>query len=139
MVYSIYVFLDHKNRPYYVGKTNNMRRRRKEHLMEVVNGNTLPKYNAIRKFKRQGLSFKMKAIHTTENENEAYKLERYYIRKFRREGYILYNCTYGGPDELPMKINKPKKLNNKGLVLGKPKKKLKSKGRKISKIRKNKH
>jgi hypothetical protein len=96
-----------------------MKRRRKEHLLEITSGSTLPKYNAVRKLKRLGVSFKMRAIHTTNNENEAYKLERYYIRKFRRSGYILYNCTYGGPDEIPMKINKPKKINNKGIVLKK--------------------
>jgi hypothetical protein len=86
----------------------------------------------------------MRAIRSTASEAEAYRLERAYIKKFRREGYQLMNCTWGGPDELPMKINNPKKQNMKGLVIpsktkSKNKKILKvtsKKGRKVSKIRK---
>ena len=140
MAYSVYAFLDNKNRPYYVGKTNNMKRRRKEHLSEMAKGNTLPKYNAARKLRSKGVAFKMRAIITTKYEKEAYRLERYYIKKFRREGYTLYNCTYGGPTEIPMKIKRPKKINGAGLVFSKPKKKTKSikkKGKKISRLRKN--
>lgn len=132
-MYSVYVFLDPKNRPYYVGKTNNMKRRRKEHLAEINNGNKLPKYNAARKLKRQGYAFKMRAIRTTKNEAKAYRLERYFIKKFRGEGYCLFNCTYGGPDEKPMRIKKLKKTKPTGIKFPtsrKPKKKIKNKRRK---------
>jgi excinuclease UvrABC nuclease subunit len=141
MVYSVYVFLDGNNRPYYVGKTNNMKRRRREHLKEINTGNTLPKYAVARKLRKKGVTFKMRAIRTTRNEAEAYRLERYYIKKFRRDGYCLYNCTHGGPDEIPMKIKKPKKVKTVGIVLPKKKnKKVKKKPikkrKRVNKLRK---
>ena len=140
MAYSVYVFLDNKNRPYYVGKTNDMKRRKREHLEEIRNGNTLPKYNAARKFKNQGISFRMRRIAIAKSESDAYRLERYYIKKYRREGYYLLNCTYGGPYEKPMKIVTPKIINPAGIKLPsskrpkrKPKRKLKNKNRRAIK------
>ncbi len=117
MTYSIYVFVDDRNRPYYVGKTNNMTRRKKEHKELILNGDRLPKYHAARSLMHRGIPFRMKVIRTTTIEDEAWKLERYFIQKFRREGYKLYNCTYGGPDELPMKINNPKKKKQVGIKI----------------------
>jgi predicted GIY-YIG superfamily endonuclease len=142
MTYSVYVFLDAKNRPYYVGKTNNMTRRRKDHLYEVKTGNTLPKYVKARKLFGQGQPLKMRRIRSTNNEKEAYRLERQYIKKYRNMGYVLMNCTYGGPDELPMKINKVSKLRKTGIKLPTVKKRIvsavggKKKRKKITKIRK---
>lgn len=140
MKYSIYVFLDSRNRPYYVGKTNSMKRRRKEHVREIENGNPLPKYAKARKLIRAGHPFKMRAIRTTTNEDKAYRIERYFIRKYRQDGYRLMNCTYGGPAEAPMKINKPKKLKKVGIKLPiKKKSKLsKNKIKKLNKRRKKK-
>lgn len=148
-MYSVYVFLDGQNRPYYVGKTNNMRRRRREHLDEIKRGNKLPKYNKARQLIKKGVSLKMRAIRTTKSEKEAFKLERYFIKKYRADGYILMNCTAGGPLEKPIRINRPVVLNTKGIKLPKTKKvnKVKTsksivswkvvgkKGRKISKKR----
>jgi len=125
MTYSVYVFLDAKNRPYYVGKTNNMTRRRKDHLYEIKTGNTLPKYVKARKLFGQGQPLKMRRIRSTRNEKEAYRLERHYIKKYRKMGYVLMNCTHGGPDELPMKINKVSKLRKTGIRLPTAKKKKK--------------
>lgn len=140
MSYSVYVFLDTKNRPYYVGKTNNMKRRRKEHLKEIAEGNTLPKYNKARALIRKGLSLKMRRIRSTDSENKAYKLERYFIKKYRNAGYKLMNCTWGGPHENPCRINTPKKTRHVGIKLPKLKKKSfavkKRKRRKIKKARK---
>ena len=131
MTYSVYVFLDDMNRPYYVGMTNNMVRRRKEHLFEIKIGNMLPKYRKARQlYTGKGLSFKMRRIRKAKTEDEAYRLERAYIQKYRRMGYVLMNCTYGGPDEIPMKINKPKHIRQEGIVLPaakKIKKKIKTK------------
>ena len=134
MGYNVYVFLDNLNRPYYVGKTNSMARRRKEHLKEIKDGNTLPKYKVARKYIKQGYPLKMRTIRTTKSEAYAYKLERYYIKKYRADGYMLFNCTYGGPDEIPMKIVKPKKWKTSGIKLSRKKhKKSKSVRKKIKK------
>jgi len=122
MVYSVYVFLDNRNRPYYVGKTNNMKRRRKEHLEEARKGNKLPKYNALRKLVREGHKFNMKTVTTTKNENEAYKIERRLIKKYIKNGYRLFNCTHGGPYEVPMRIKVPRKHNLNGIFISRQKK-----------------
>lgn len=125
MTYSVYIFLDERNRPYYVGKTNSMVRRRKDHLYEIKTGNTLPKYAKARKLFGRGQPFKMRRIRTTNNESKAFRLERYYIKKYRKMGYVLMNCTHGGPDELPMRINKPVKVRVQGITLPRNKKKKK--------------
>jgi len=133
MIYSVYVFLDRNNRPYYVGKTNSMTRRRKEHLAEIKKGNPLPKYNAARKILRQGGKFSMRTIRTVGIEAEAFRLEKYFIKKYRQDGYKLFNCTHGGPEESPMKINSPKKSKLKGIKFPVTKKRKKAKKKKLKK------
>lgn len=142
MVYSVYVFLDARNRPYYVGKTNNMTRRRKDHLYEIKTGNTLPKYAKARKLFGKGQPFKMKRIRTAKTEKQSYALERQYIKKYRKMGYVLMNCTHGGPDELPMRINNISNPRKTGIKLPTAKRKItsavggKKKRKKITKTRK---
>ena len=130
MNYFIYVFLDKKNRPYYVGKTNNVKRRREEHVEAIKSGNTLPKYSKTRRIINSGGKFHMRSIERVFDEREAYRIERKYIKKYRKANYILTNLTYGGPKELPMKLNKPAKENQKGLVFKKTKAKAKTKVKK---------
>ena len=127
MNYFIYVFLDKKNRPYYVGKTSDIKRRRLEHLEEIKNGNTLPKYVKTRQIIKSGGHFHMRSIERVFDEREAYRIERKYIKKYRKNNYKLTNLTYGGPKELPMKMNNPAKENQKGLVFKKYKRKKKTK------------
>ena len=135
MTYSVYVFLDERNRPYYVGKTNNMTRRRKEHKEEILSGNNLPKYNKARQLMQKGIKFNMRRIRTAKTDEGACRLERHYIKKYRRMGYVLMNCTSGGPDELPMKINKPRKVRMQGIALpGNKNKKVVVKKKKKKKI-----
>lgn len=122
MKYSIYVFLDNRNKPYYVGKTNDLKRRKKEHLAEIKSMNQLPKYRKARYLIKHGHPFRMKAIAQAVKEEDAYAIERFYIQKYRKAGIKLFNLTSGGPDEKPIKINKPKKKK-------KLKKKIKKKGR----------
>lgn len=90
-------------------------------MAEIKKGNPLPKYAKARKLLRAGVKFSMRKIRTTKSEDRAYSLERYFIKKFRRDGYKLYNCTHGGPDELPMKVTKPKKERKKGIKMPYPK------------------
>jgi predicted GIY-YIG superfamily endonuclease len=101
MKYSIYVFVDPRGKPYYVGKTNNMKRRKKEHMAEIANGNPLPKYAMARRLQRQGHPLRMRVIARTVRESDAYATERALIKKYRKQGYKLYNLTAGGPDEMP--------------------------------------
>lgn len=109
MIYRVYVFLDQMGNPYYVGKTNNFKRRRREHLYEIKIGNTLPKYRKARALIKKGYKFRMKTIATARTEAEVFRLERKYIKEFRAK-YTLYNLTHGGPYKKPAKIShrKPK-------------------------------
>jgi predicted GIY-YIG superfamily endonuclease len=127
MPYYVYVFLDAKNRPYYVGKTSDLKRRRKEHMEEIRKGNTLPKYNKARLMIKNKVGLKMRSVRRVYDEREAYRLERYYIRRYRKEGYILMNLTSGGPKEIPIEINKPTKENQNGLKFRKLRKRTKYK------------
>jgi predicted GIY-YIG superfamily endonuclease len=101
MVYSVYVFLDNRGKPYYVGKTNNMTRRRKEHLKEIASGNKLPKYVKARKLIRKGHKLKMKRVAKFYNEDAALSKERRLIRAYRKKGVALTNLTSGGKNERP--------------------------------------
>lgn len=94
-----------------------MERRKKEHLREIAVGNKLPKYNKARSLIKKGFKLKMRTIKTTPDEAKAYEIERMYIKKYRKDGYILMNCTSGGPDEKLIRINKPKKENQNGIKL----------------------
>lgn len=102
MPFSVYVFLDEKSKPYYVGKTNNMSRRRKEHLSEINGGNKLPKYQKARMLIRKGHKFIMKRIFKFNREEDALKKEYELIKLYRKAKDIkLTNLTTGGIDEKP--------------------------------------
>ncbi len=136
MKYKVYVLLDDIGRPYYVGMTNNMTRRRKEHIQEMMTGNPLPKYNRARDLLKKGHKFKMRAIAKSNSVDTAFRLERMYIKKFRAMNYVMMNCTHGGPDEKPLRINKPKKQNKKAMKLPNYKKvPIHKKGKVISRAR----
>lgn len=109
MKYNIYVFVDQKNKPYYVGRTNDLRRRRKEHLDEIRKGNKLPKYSKARSLIKQGYKFRMKTIAKALNLNDCKEMEKFFIKRYRKLGYTLYNLTEGGDDKKRIKINYPKK------------------------------
>ena len=68
---------------------------------------------------QEGVKFNMTSLKTTSSESAAYKLERYYIKKYRNMGYKLMNCTYGGPAEKPMKINNPRRPRRGGIIIPK--------------------
>jgi len=109
MKYSIYVFVDPKGKPYYVGRTNNFKRRRREHLDEIRKGNRLPKYSKARKIMKLGYSFRMKTIAKALELKDCMEMEKFFIRRYRKLGYTLYNLTAGGNDKKKIKINYPKK------------------------------
>jgi len=113
MVFSVYVFLDEKGKPYYVGKTNNMNRRRKEHLGEISNGNSLPKYQKARMLIRKGHKFIMKRVFKCGKEEEAYKKEYELIKLYRNaKGIKLTNLTSGGVHERPTDLKgRPRKAS----------------------------
>lgn len=96
--HTIYAFVDHNKKPFYVGRTWNLKKRKNEHIYEVKNGNSLPKYNKLRKLLNENNSFNDFVIIIEENipANLIEEKEIYYIAKLREEGYNLKNLTDGG-------------------------------------------
>lgn len=94
----IYAFIDEKQKPFYIGRTYKLSKRKKEHLAEVKYGNTLPKYNKLRKLIKEGNDFNLLVIVIEDNIPSSLIEEKeiYYISKLRKEGYKLKNLTDGG-------------------------------------------
>jgi len=101
--YNIYVFLDQRNKPYYVGKTNNFKRRRREHLEEIRTMNPLPKYKKARWLLKHGYKFRMRTVAKALIEKDAYEIETFYIKKYVKAGYKLTNLTHSGSKKRPAK------------------------------------
>lgn len=125
----IYAFVDEQGQYFYIGKTCNLKRRNREHLFEIKEGNTLPKYNKLRKLIREGNNFNELIVVIEDNIScdQIDDREIYYIRKFREDGYKLKNLTDGGDggDTLSNNPNKIKIIkerkgrpnNRKGIPL----------------------
>jgi group I intron endonuclease len=94
----IYAFVDDQGQYFYIGKTCNIKRRNREHLFEVKEGNTLPKYNKLRKLIKEGNDFNdlIMVVESNLSCDQVDDKEIYYIRKLREEGYNLKNLTDGG-------------------------------------------
>lgn len=78
----------------YVGKTNNLKRRWKEHRMAVASVSPCPLYRALRKYGVEAFKFEPLATYTT--EEIALDNEVALIRSLRESGVKLYNLTDGG-------------------------------------------
>ncbi len=94
----IYAFIDGDGKPFYVGKTNDLRIRKQAHLYEVKKGDTLPKYNKLRRLINEGLNFSdlVTIIEEGISHEEIDSKEIFHIRRLREEGYKLKNLTDGG-------------------------------------------
>lgn len=94
----VYAFIDENGSPFYVGKTNDLKIRKQAHLYEVKKGNTLPKYNKLRKLLREGHEFGNLVVTLEEGipYDQVDNKEMHHIRKLREEGYKLRNLTDGG-------------------------------------------
>ena len=97
---SLYQFLDNNGIPFYVGITNNFKRRLTEHktvLKKGKDGKTWPVYNKIRKLIREE-NYELNMVVIKENLSfiDAKKLEIETIAKYKGEGIKLCNLTAGG-------------------------------------------
>jgi hypothetical protein len=94
----VYAFFDEQDRPFYVGRTNDLARRRRRHKNETLKGNKLYKYNKLRKVLKVGLPLE-KIIRTVESgvsNRQIRGREQYWVAEFIRQGYKLTNLTEGG-------------------------------------------
>lgn len=134
----VYVFLDEKNKPYYVGKTISFKKRRRQHVREIKNGNTTYKYNKARSLIARGYKFRMRTIAKFNSEEEALDAEKYYIKKYRSQGIQLTNLTDGGEaggNGLVKKKPAVKKVVKKKKVIKKRKKPTLSKSTIIAELK----
>lgn len=83
-MYTIYKIINRNNNKIYIGRTKNFNRRMAEHRRQYNRPdrtNNSPLYIAIRK---EGLeNFYSEIIITTDDINESYNLEKYYIKYYR--------------------------------------------------------
>lgn len=87
----IYKITNQVNSKVYIGQTNNLERRRKEHWFRYDRNQ--PLYQAFNKYGRD--SFKMEGIEFVENYNER---EKYWIAFYDSYGKGGYNATRGGEE-----------------------------------------
>lgn len=90
--YNVYMLSDKDVNPYYVGITNNLSRRRLEHLNLMKSNNQLPKYRKARKIGELYINIIIDGF----DIELAKVLEESYIKHYTDEGYKLYNLTEGG-------------------------------------------
>ena len=87
----IYKITNQINGKVYIGQTNNLERRYKEHWFRY--DREQPLYQAFNKYGRE--NFKMEPIELTENYNER---EQYWITFYNSYGKDGYNATRGGEE-----------------------------------------
>ena len=94
----VYYFIRPDGTPFYVGITNNFKRRKRRHYCNILNGNSYPKYNKARKLISEGFIFDQMIIIVERNltEEEAKQREIDLIRELKDKGIKLYNLTAGG-------------------------------------------
>ncbi len=90
----IYTLTD-GDQPFYVGKTNNLKTRKRHHIYRANSGNTLPVYNKLRKMLLLRKEVGMVVLEDVTNENCDAR-EQYYISRLRSEGVTLLNLADGG-------------------------------------------
>lgn len=91
----VYRIRNIKNGKIYVGVTNDIRRRKTQHLIAMRTGSNSKLYVAMRKY---GLkNFKFKVLKTVRSKMKLRELERKYIEKYNcvSKGYNTH--THGGP------------------------------------------
>jgi len=94
--YIVYGLLDTNNKPFYIGKTNDIIRRKRRHLNDTQMGSNLPVHNKIRKLLKLGFKLNIKIIEDNISEDKINEKEIEYIKKFKKDKYKLYNLTEGG-------------------------------------------
>ncbi len=99
MLTNIYVLLDPRKKGLsgirYVGKTDCLRVRLRQHLNETKKGSSLPLYNWIRKLLEIGLIPEIKGIEQVPKSNWQ-KREIYWIGKWRKFNPDILNVSDGG-------------------------------------------
>ena len=88
MIHYIYCYINKINGKKYIGQTNNLERRKKQHIQDSIHCHKgheisyeLPFHRAIRKYGIDNFEYKILEIINTEDWNEVNSLESKYIKK----------------------------------------------------------
>lgn len=93
-MFYVYAFVNKENNKIYVGKTNNLKKRYKQHIYNVSRKKDhFAIHSAIKKHGAENFDFI--EIDSHENEDSCYDLEEYYIKLFASNIYG-YNLNTGG-------------------------------------------
>lgn len=104
-MYHIYAIGEVGKLPVYVGVTDDLKRRWREHKSRVNTGNQAPLYQHIRD---RGLDrFQMFVKQSTEEREHAFLLEEHWVSTVQGAGAILLNQGTGGPGSLGYKYDMP--------------------------------
>lgn len=132
MIHYIYCYTNKINNKKYIGQTNNIERRKKQHIQDSVHchkgheiSHNLPFHSAIRKYGIDNFEFEILEIIETENWDEVNNLESEYINNFQTICPNGYNLQAQGqankglnksnlPEEIVAEI--VLKLKNKELI-----------------------
>lgn len=96
-MYFVYYLQDPRNsNKGYIGKTCDLKKRLALHYSPYSLKDKTIKNNWIKKLKKQGLNPLVKILATVRTNKEANRLEKYFIKDFKSEGFILVNGTPGG-------------------------------------------
>jgi group I intron endonuclease len=94
-MFYIYKYTHKINNKIYIGKTNNINRRKNEHLSKSKKIGNNHFNNAIKKYGME--SFNLETIYECENEENAYKMEMHFISLYKSNNKQFgYNSTVGG-------------------------------------------
>ena len=97
-LFSLYMFFDENNLPFYVGKTNNFQKRKRMHLWETKNRSNYPNHNKLRKVLSVGIdpNDAIKEIFCNIDPLYIDAVEIGWIKILKDLGHNLKNLTIGG-------------------------------------------
>ena len=94
MSHSVYRFTNTRNGKSYIGYSNNVDRRYREHLLDAKNGSTLPFHRALKKYGIRAFEFEILAEGLADATLAAQEEERLIVAYKTNE--TGYNCNTGG-------------------------------------------
>lgn len=112
-MFYIYCYKNKINGKCYIGKTNNISQRKNRHRRNAfIDKNTLPLYNALRKYGEDNFEFSI--LDKFHIEDIIFDLEIFYISAYKSNNRDYgYNVTSGGEGSSGTKHNENQKKSNK--------------------------